>query len=102
MLIPRKFFHGKLKTKNRCKGKKWRRKTMTTGNAPVGGRSTSAGTASSTRAPKKPRLPKKEAEMVRQQALREAEALFKGKRGRPEYRTGPPGTGGPAWHQEVS
>jgi len=38
-------------------------------------------------APKKPRLPKKEAERVRQQALRQAEALFKGKRGRPEYRT---------------
>lgn len=37
-------------------------------------------------APKKPRVPKKQAEMVRQQALREAEALFKGKRGRPEYR----------------
>ena len=37
-------------------------------------------------APKKARLPKKEAEKVRQQALREAEALFKGKRGRPEYR----------------
>ncbi len=36
-------------------------------------------------APKKPRLPKKEAERVRQQALRQAEALFKGKRGRPEY-----------------
>lgn len=36
-------------------------------------------------APKKERLPKKQAEMVRQQALRQAEALFKGKRGRPEY-----------------
>jgi len=35
--------------------------------------------------PKKPRLPKKEAEKVRLQALREAEALFKGKRGRPGY-----------------
>jgi len=38
-------------------------------------------------APKKPRLPKKEAEKVRLEALRQAEALFKGKRGRPEYRT---------------
>jgi len=38
-------------------------------------------------APKKARLPKKEAERVRQQALRQAEALFKGKRGRPEYQT---------------
>jgi hypothetical protein len=37
-------------------------------------------------APKKPRLPKKEAEKVRLEALRQAEALFKGKRGRPEYR----------------
>ena len=36
-------------------------------------------------APKKQAQPKKQAEMVRQQALREAEALFKGKRGRPEY-----------------
>ncbi|MEW6657514.1 MAG: hypothetical protein AB1424_02515 [Thermodesulfobacteriota bacterium] len=38
-------------------------------------------------APKKTRLPKKEAERERQQALRQAEALFKGKRGRPEYQT---------------
>ena len=38
-------------------------------------------------APKKQRLPKKEAEMVRLQALRQAEALFKGKRGRPEYQS---------------
>jgi hypothetical protein len=38
-------------------------------------------------APKRPRVPKKEAERVRQEALRQAEALFKGKRGRPEYRT---------------
>jgi hypothetical protein len=37
------------------------------------------------RAPAGPRLPKKQAEVVRQQALKEAEALFKGKRGRPEY-----------------
>jgi hypothetical protein len=33
----------------------------------------------------KPRVPKKQAEMVRKQALAQAEALFKGKRGRPEY-----------------
>lgn len=32
-----------------------------------------------------PRLPKKQAERVRQLALRQAEALFQGKRGRPEY-----------------
>jgi hypothetical protein len=32
-----------------------------------------------------PRLPKAQAEWVRKQALRQAEALFKGKRGRPEY-----------------
>lgn len=38
------------------------------------------------RGPARPRVPKKQAEMVRQQALKEAEALFKGKRGRPEYR----------------
>ena len=37
-------------------------------------------------APKKERLPKKQAERVRQQALSQAEALFKGKRGLPEYR----------------
>ena len=36
-------------------------------------------------APKKQRVPKKEAEKVRLEALRQAEALFKGKRGRPEY-----------------
>lgn len=36
-------------------------------------------------APKKQQLPKKQAEKERLQALREAEALFKGKRGRPEY-----------------
>ena len=34
-----------------------------------------------------PRVPKKQAEKVRQQALAQAEALFKGKRGRPEYQT---------------
>jgi hypothetical protein len=33
----------------------------------------------------KPRVPKKQAEMIRKQALAQAEALFKGKRGRPEY-----------------
>jgi hypothetical protein len=32
-----------------------------------------------------PRVPKKQAEMIRKQALAQAEALFKGKRGRPEY-----------------
>jgi hypothetical protein len=38
------------------------------------------------RAPaRKPRLPKTQAEWARKQALREAEALFKGKKGRPEY-----------------
>ncbi len=39
------------------------------------------------RAPAKPRAPKKEAEMARKLALAQAEALFKGKRGRPEYQT---------------
>ena len=37
------------------------------------------------REPKAPRPPKKQAEMVRLLALRQAEALFQGKRGRPEY-----------------
>lgn len=38
------------------------------------------------RAPaRKPRMPKTQAEWARRQALREAEALFKGKKGRPEY-----------------
>jgi hypothetical protein len=38
------------------------------------------------RAPaRQPRLPKTQAEWVRKQALAQAEALFKGKRGRPEY-----------------
>jgi hypothetical protein len=32
-----------------------------------------------------PRMPKKQEEMVRKQALAQAEALFKGKRGQPEY-----------------
>jgi hypothetical protein len=32
-----------------------------------------------------PRMPKKQAERVRQLALRQAEALFQGKRARPEY-----------------
>jgi len=36
-------------------------------------------------APRKPRPSKKQAERVRQLALRQAEALFQGKRGRPEY-----------------
>lgn len=35
--------------------------------------------------PAAPRLPKKQAEWVRKLALRQAEALFQGKRGRPEY-----------------
>lgn len=37
------------------------------------------------RAPKQPKLPKTQAEWARKLALREAEALFQGKRGRPEY-----------------
>jgi hypothetical protein len=37
------------------------------------------------REPKTPRVPKKQAEIVRLLALRQAEALFQGKRGRPEY-----------------
>lgn len=37
------------------------------------------------RAPARERLPKKQAEWVRKMALKQAEALFKGKRGRPEY-----------------
>ena len=36
---------------------------------------------------KERRLPKKQAEWVRKMALREAEALFTGKRGRPEYQS---------------
>ncbi len=36
-------------------------------------------------APRERRLPKKQAEWVRKMALRQAEALFKGKRGKPEY-----------------
>jgi hypothetical protein len=39
------------------------------------------------RAPAKPRVPKKQAEQIRKQALAQAEALFKGKRARPEYQT---------------
>jgi hypothetical protein len=38
-----------------------------------------------TREAKKPRPPKKQAEMVRLLALKQAEALFQGKRSRPEY-----------------
>lgn len=41
--------------------------------------------AGSRPAPREKRLPKKQAEWVRKMALRQAEALFKGKRGRPEY-----------------
>lgn len=33
------------------------------------------------------RVPKKQAEIIRKQALAQAEALFKGKRARPEYQT---------------
>ena len=39
------------------------------------------------RTPEKPRVPKKQAEKIRKQALAQAEALFKGKRARPEYQT---------------
>jgi hypothetical protein len=39
------------------------------------------------RAPAATRVPKKQAEMIRKQALAQAEALFKGKRARPEYQT---------------
>jgi len=39
------------------------------------------------RAPARPRVPKKQAEWARKQALAQAEALFKGKRGRPDYQT---------------
>ena len=39
------------------------------------------------RGPAAPRVPKKQAELVRKQALAQAEALFKGKRARPEYQT---------------
>jgi hypothetical protein len=39
------------------------------------------------RAPAKPRVPKKQAEMVRKQALAQVEALFKGKHARPEYQS---------------
>jgi hypothetical protein len=37
------------------------------------------------RAKAPPRVPKKQAEWIRKQALAQAEALFKGKRARPEY-----------------
>jgi hypothetical protein len=37
------------------------------------------------REPRRPRPPKKQAERLRQLALRQAEALFQGKRGQPEY-----------------
>jgi hypothetical protein len=39
------------------------------------------------RAPRQPKVPKKQAEKLRLQALAQAEALFKGKRARPEYQT---------------
>jgi hypothetical protein len=38
-------------------------------------------------APRQPKVPKKQAEKLRLQALAQAEALFKGKRTRPEYQT---------------
>ena len=37
------------------------------------------------RAPRQPKVPKKQVEALRLQALAQAEALFKGKRARPEY-----------------
>ena len=37
------------------------------------------------RPPRQPRVPKKQAEKIRLQALAQAEALFQGKRARPEY-----------------
>jgi hypothetical protein len=37
------------------------------------------------RRPREPRIPRKQAEKLRLQALAQAEALFKGKRARPEY-----------------
>jgi hypothetical protein len=39
------------------------------------------------RAPVAPRVEKKQAEKIRKQVLTQAEALFKGKRSRPEYQT---------------
>ena len=36
---------------------------------------------------RQPKVPKKQAEKLRLQALAQAEALFKGKRARPEYQT---------------
>ena len=39
------------------------------------------------RAPDKPKVPKKQAEKLRKEVLAQAEALFKGKRARPEYQT---------------
>jgi len=41
--------------------------------------------AGGARAARQPRVPKKQAEKLRLQALAQAEALFKGKRARPEY-----------------
>ena len=62
------------------------RKMMTNGNAPVGGKSISGGTGpAEQRPPQQPKVPKKQAEKLRLQALAQAEALFKGKRARPEY-----------------
>jgi len=41
--------------------------------------------AGGVRPPRQPRVPKKQAEKIRLQALAQAEALFQGKRARPEY-----------------
>ena len=43
--------------------------------------------AGGARPPRQSRVPKKQAEKLRLQALAQAEALFKGKRARPEYQT---------------
>jgi hypothetical protein len=43
--------------------------------------------AGGTRPARQPRVPKKQAEKLRLQALAQAEALFKGKRAKPEYQT---------------
>ena len=60
---------------------------MTTGSGPVGGRSINGGMALDTGRRRHPPVPKDQAEMIRKQALAQAEALFKGKRARPEYQT---------------
>ena len=61
---------------------------MTSESAPVGGRSINGGTGPGDRVPQRqPKVPKQQAEKLRLQALAQAEALFKGKRARPEYQT---------------